>query len=358
MAASTGGVKVVKTADMARPGDRKKWSVAVAGAGAIGRMHIAAWKSLGATVAALSSRRAEQAREVGQAEGCDFTTDAEALVRRPGVDIVSITSSSGSHARLALAAIGAGKHVVVEKPMAMNTADANRMIAAASARGVVLAVISQRRFETVNRATHRAVSSGALGRLLLIEVSCPYYRSQEYYGSADWRGTIADDGGALMNQSIHSVDLMLWMGGPARDVFGRIATQTHRMEAEDLALAQVSFASGAFGTVMASTSIRPGFPPAMNIYGELGAIKLEGAEVVHWSVPGVERPSSAGAASAGVQTPQLASHEHHQAQLADMLDALENRRRPAVTGEDGRLAVALVEGVYQSAAAQRPVPLS
>jgi UDP-N-acetyl-2-amino-2-deoxyglucuronate dehydrogenase len=320
-------------------------------------MHIAAWKDLGARVVAVSSRRPEQARAVAEAEGCQHTADAEALVRRPDVDIVAITSSSGSHARLALAAIAAGKHVVVEKPMAMSAADAGRMIAAAAGRGVTLAVISQRRFEPVNQAAHRAVTGGALGRLLLVEVSCPYYRTQEYYDSADWRGTVADDGGALMNQSIHSVDLMLWMAGPARDVFGRMATQTHRMEAEDLALASVSFASGAFGTIMASTSIRPGFLPGLALYGELGTIKLEGSEVVHWTVPGVERPRAAGAASAGVQSPQLASHEHHRAQLGDLLDAIEGGRPPAVSGEDGRRAVALVEGVYRSAGAQRPVAL-
>jgi predicted dehydrogenase len=201
------------------------------------------------------------------------------------------------------------------------------------------------------------VTSGALGRLLLLEARCPYYRSQEYYDSADWRGTIAEDGGALMNQSIHSVDLLLWLGGPAREVVGRIATQTHRMEAEDLALAIVTFASGALGTITASTSIRPGFLPALDLFGEQGSIRLEGAAVTHWSVPGVEMPVSNGAASAGVANPQLASHEHHRTQLADVLAALEEGRAPAVTGEDGLRAVELVDGVYQSAKLNRAVSL-
>ena len=192
---------------------------------------------------------------------------------------------------------------------------------------------------------------------MLLEARCPYYRSQEYYDSADWRGTVAEDGGALMNQSIHSVDLLLWFGGPAREVFGRTATQTHRMEAEDLALALVSFASGAFGSITASTSIRPGFLPMLDLYGEHGAIKLEGAAVTHWTVPGVEPPAAAGPASAGVQSPQLASHEHHRTQLSDVLAAIEEHRAPAVTGEDGLRAVELVDGVYQSARTGRPVPL-
>jgi UDP-N-acetyl-2-amino-2-deoxyglucuronate dehydrogenase len=342
---------------MAAVSPERKWAVAVAGCGSIGRMHVRAFKELGATVVAVSSRRADQARAVADAEGCAHTTDAEALVRRPDVDLVAITTSSGSHARLALAAIAAGKHVVVEKPMAMSPSDAGQMIAAAAARGVMLSVISQRRFEPVHQAVKRAVDSGALGRLLLCEVSCPYLRTQEYYASADWRGTVADDGGALMNQSIHSVDLMLWLAGPAREVFGRTATQSHRMEAEDLALAIVHFASGAFGTVMASTSIRPGFLPAIGLYGETGTIKLEGAEVAHWTVPGLAAPPSGGPASAGVQGPQLPGHEFHRAQLADVLSALASGRAPAVTGEDGRRAVELVDGVYRSAAAGRPVAL-
>jgi UDP-N-acetyl-2-amino-2-deoxyglucuronate dehydrogenase len=320
-------------------------------------MHIRAFKDLGARVVALSSRRAEQAALVAGEEGCAFTTDPEELVRRPDVEIVTITTSSGSHARLALAAIAAGKHVVIEKPMAMNAAEARRIIDAAKAKGVLLSVISQRRFEPVHRTVKAAVSSGALGRLLLVEARCPYYRTQEYYDSADWRGTIAEDGGALMNQSIHSVDLMLWLGGPAREVVGRIATQTHRMEAEDLALAIVSFASGAMGTVSASTSIRPGFLPTLDLFGEKGSIRLEGANVTHWSVPGVEMPATSGPTSAGVANPQLASHEHHRTQLADVLAALEEGRAPAVTGEDGLRAVELVDGVYQSARTGKPVPL-
>jgi predicted dehydrogenase len=332
-------------------------NVGVIGAGSIGRMHIRAFRDLGARVVAVSSRRAEQADLVAREEGCAATTDAEELASRPDIDLVSITTSSGSHARLALAAIAAGKHVVIEKPMAMNAADARRIIDAANARGVLLSVISQRRFEPVHQIVKATIDRGELGRLLLVEARCPYYRSQEYYDSADWRGTIAEDGGALMNQSIHSVDLMLWLAGPAREVVGRTATQTHRMEAEDLALAIVRFASGALGTITASTSIRPGFLPALDLFGEKGSIRLEGASVTHWSVPDVEMPAGGGAASAGVANPQLASHEHHRTQLADVLAALEAGRAPAVTGEDGLRAVELVDGVYQSARTNRPVVL-
>src|SRR5205814_2834846 len=134
------------------------------------------------------------------------------------------------HTGPALRAIRAGKHRVIEKPMATHSAAARQSIDAAGAKGVLLSVISQRRFEPIHQLVKGTVAAGGLGRLLLLEARCPYYRSQEYYDSADWRGTIAEDGGALMNQAIHSVDLLLWLGGPACEVVGRIATQTHRID--------------------------------------------------------------------------------------------------------------------------------
>jgi UDP-N-acetyl-2-amino-2-deoxyglucuronate dehydrogenase len=218
-------------------------------------------------------------------------------------------------------------------------------------------VVSQRRFEAQHVAVKKALEGGALGKLLLVEVSCPYYRTQAYYESADWRGKIATDGGALMNQSIHSVDLLLWFGGPVHSLSAKTATQTHRMEAEDLALAMVTFKSGAFGTIMASTSIQPGFPPCLNLYGEKGTIKLEGSSIAHWTVPDVAKPEAAAQASAGIATPKLANHEQHKAQILDVLGAIAEKRPPAVTGDDGRRAVAFVEAVYKSSATGQAVPL-
>lgn len=333
--------------------------MAVAGCGSIGQMHIRALEELGRTrLVAVSSRGEARAREIAEENGCAFTTDPVVLARRPDVEVVIVATSSGSHAPLALEALAAGKHVIVEKPMAMTSGEARRMIEAAASRRLMLAVISQRRFEETHQTIKRLVDGGALGKLLLLEASCPYFRTQEYYDSSDWRGTIAQDGGALMNQAIHSVDLLLWFGGPARAVYGRTATQTHRMEAEDLATAVVTFASGAIGTIMASTSIRPGFQPALNLYGEKGTIKLEGASVVHWTVPGFAQPEAAAETSAGVTSPQLASHRYHQAQLADILDALDGERRPAVMAADGFCAVELVNGVYESSRTGAPITLA
>ena len=335
----------------------KRLAIAVIGSGTIADQHLGAIRGIDrARLVGVTSRTEEKARKVGEREGCRWTTDYRDLLRDPDVELVNIATSSGSHATIAREALEAGKHVLVEKPLAMNSVDADRLIALARARGLTLGVVSQRRFEEQHEIVKKVVSTGGIGRLLLAEVSCPWYRTQAYYDSADWRGKIATDGGALMNQGIHSVDLLLWFAGPARTVQGKAVTQTHRMEAEDLALAIVTFESGAFGTIMASTSIQPGFQPSLNLYGEKGSIKLEGTSIVHWTVPDLPKPEMGEIqVVAAVNDPRLGSSRNHQRQILDLVAAIEEGRSPAVTGEDGRRAVRLIEALYASSASGLPV---
>jgi len=337
----------------------KTRSIAVVGSGSIADQHLGALKEIGpARLAGVYSRGADKARKIGEREKCRWTSDYRELLRDPEVDVVDIVTSSGSHFSIALEALEAGKHVLVEKPMAMTSGEADKLLALARSKGLTLGVVSQRRFEDQHQAVKKALDAGAIGKLLLAEVSCPYFRDQAYYDSADWRGKIATDGGAIMNQGIHSVDLLLWFAGPPKTVQGKIATQAHRMEAEDLALAIVTFENGAFGTIMASTSIQPGFTPALNLYGEKGTIKLEGSSVVHWTVPGVPKPEAAAApASAAVRGHLLSSHAMHQRQILDVLAAIEEKRPPRVSGEDGRRAVNLIEGLYTASKSGGPVHL-
>ncbi|WJH37378.1 Gfo/Idh/MocA family oxidoreductase [Paenibacillus sp. CC-CFT747] len=188
-------------------------------------------------------------------------------------------------------------------------------------------------------------------------MSRPYYRDQSYYDSADWRGTLAEDGGALMNQGIHSIDLLLWMAGKVSSVIGRVATQTHRMEAEDIGLALLTFQNGAFASVMCSTSMVPGYDPTFHLYGEKGSIKIEGTRIVHWSVPGVPLPDLDDLSEAGssASNPRNVSHTYHKQQIMDVIGAIREGRSPAVTGEDGRDAVRLIELIYASSASDGKV---
>lgn len=332
--------------------------IAVIGCGTIGEFHLRAIREIpGARLAGISDRPEERVREIAAREGCPGASDYRELLDRADVDLVTIATPSGSHARIAGEALEAGKHVLVEKPMAMTAAEASDVIRRAAEKRLVLSVFSQRRFEEQHRAIRRALDSGALGRLLALEVSCPFYRAPEYYAQASWRGTKGQDGGALMNQGIHSIDLMLWFAGRARKVYGRTATRTHRIEAEDLGLALVSFESGAFGTILASTCIQPGFPAALNLYGEKGSVKCEGAEVAHWSVPGVLKPGSGGSGGGGVRDPRSISHAGHRMQIEDVIRSIRAGSPPAVTGEDGRRAVELVESIYRSSETGLPVEL-
>lgn len=337
----------------------KTRGIAVIGGGAIADQHLGALRGIPhAKLIGVFSRGADKARAMAEREKCRWTTDYRELLNDPAVEIADIVTSSGTHAAITREALNAGKHVLVEKPMAMRSPEAAELITLAKSKGLTLGVVSQRRFEDQHVAVKKVLDSGVLGKLLLAEVSCPYYRDQAYYDSADWRGKIATDGGAIMNQGIHSVDLLLWFAGPAKTVSGKIATQTHRIEAEDLALAIVAFESGAFGTIMASTSIQPGFSPCLNLYGEKGTIKLEGATISHWSVPGIPKPEFAvPLASAAVRGPLLASHQMHQRQILDVLTAIDEGRPPQVGGEDGRRAVRLIEGLYAASQSGAPVTL-
>ncbi|HZG78089.1 MAG TPA: Gfo/Idh/MocA family oxidoreductase [Paenibacillus sp.] len=337
------------------------WRFGLIGCGSVADFHTEAIRHIeDASLVAVSSRNESRAREVAAREGCDWTTDYKELLKRPDVDIVCVTTSSGSHAAIGLDVLNAGKHLVVEKPIAMTAADAQALVDAAERRGLTLSVISQRRFEANNQAIKRVLDAGGLGRLLLAEMTLPYYRSQAYYDSADWRGTVLEDGGVLMNQGIHGLDLLLWFAGDVRAVFGKTATQTHRMEAEDLGLAIVTFDNGAFGTIMASTSIQPGFAATIALYGEKGTIKLEGSSIVRWHVPGWDEPNwtTPEVRNGGVSDPRSIVSDFHQSQLIDVMTAIETGAAPLIAGQDGFKAVQLVELIYASAAAGTEIKLS
>ncbi|MFC3802926.1 Gfo/Idh/MocA family protein [Cohnella sp. GCM10012308] len=336
-----------------------QWGFGIIGCGDVAERHAEAIGQIeDARLVAVSSRTESRARTFAEREGCDWVTDYRDLLRREDIDIVCVTTSSGSHASVGLDVLNAGKHLIVEKPMAMNARDARRMADTASARGLILSSIAQRRFEANNQLIKRMLDEGALGRLLLAEMALPFYRSQAYYDSAEWRGTIAEDGGALMNQGIHGLDLLLWFAGDARTVFGKTATLKHRMEAEDLGLAILQFENGAYGTVMASTSVQPGYPATITLYGERGTIKLEGSSIVRWSVPGWEQPNWAqDQAYGGVTDPKSIVAEFHQSQFLDVIAAIETGIEPLSSGEDGWRAVRLVEAIYESASRRTEIAI-
>ena len=357
---------------MSHPADRPAPSVVrfgLVGCGAISTQHVEAIEAVdGAKLVAVSDRASpERAREAGKRWGVPWTTDLDELFRRDDVDAVAICTPSGSHAEIALAALRQGKHVVVEKPLALSVADADALIAAGRRADRLVATISQRRFEPVMQALRAAAAAGGFGRIALVIGEGLYHRPQSYYDSAAWRGTRAMDGGVLMNQAIHMVDLVRWIGGPVVSVAGQIATIGHEMEAEDTATVSLRFADGALGSIIATTCSAPEFPQELRIYGDHGHVRIVGDQAVEWSLmPGtdVARPELAATAdAAGAPGGPLApatwgtDASGHIRQYIDIVAAIQAGRAPAVTGEDGRNAVEIVTAAYEASQTGRAIVL-
>lgn len=324
------------------------------GCGGISTQHIEAMHAVdGARLVAVASASSERARTAGERWGVPWTADLDELLARDDIDAVTVTTPSGFHAEIALAALRRGKHVIVEKPLALNVADADSLIAEGRQQGRLVAAVSQRRFEPVIRALHRAVTAGGLGRVALIVAESLNYRPQSYYDSAAWRGTRALDGGVLMNQSIHEVDLVCWLGGPVRSVAAHIATLGHRMESEDTATVSLRFASGTLGEIVATTCATPGFDQELRIYGDAGHVRIVGEQPVEWVVPGFPAPT-ADMLDPGIDPSTLAAPTWgtdsigHTRQYADFVAAIQSGRQPAIAGEDARRAVEVVTAAYES----------
>ena len=299
---------------------------AVAGCGVISRFHLDAIRSIeDAALCGVYDPVEASARAAAQAYGTRAYPDYDALLADPQVDAVCICTPSHLHAPLALQAVAAGKHVLIEKPVALTLEDCDAVAAAARAAGVQVGVVSQLRYGPAVARVKRALESGALGRITRCDLYMKYFRPQSYYDSGTWRGTQAmDGGGALMNQGIHGVDLLLYLAGPVKRVYARAKTLARKIEVEDTLSAVVDFASGAIGVIQATTSVYPGYPRRLEINGERGSIALEENSIAKWDIYSgshediVVQPAAFSSAS----TPTAISLDGHTRQLADMIRAV------------------------------------
>lgn len=335
--------------------------IGLVGAGAISTQHLEAISALdGLELAGVVSGSTDRARAVGEAHGVPWSTRLEDLLERADVDAVTIATPSGLHPSQALAALRSGKHVLVEKPIALTVADAQAVVTTGRKRGLVVATVSQRRFEPAVRALKAAVEGEALGRRSLIIAEGLYHRPQTYYDSAPWRGTRELDGGVLMNQAIHMVDLVRWIGGPVRSVAAHVATLGHAMEAEDTAAVSLRFEDGTLGTIVATTCAAPEFPVELRVYGERGHVRLVGEEPVEWDVPGVSPPTADATPDEGGSSATQTWGTNAQGylrQYRDFADAVRTGRPPLVTGDDGRAAVEIITAAYAADRTGRAVEL-
>ncbi len=342
----------------------KPLNIAIIGAGNIGRIHAEAIAHIPeARVTVVCNRNAAAGRRLAQTHGAAWTPRYEEAVVRPDVDIVSVCTPSGTHAEIAVAAAAAGKHLLVEKPLDITLPRVDHIISAASQAGVMLASIFPLRFMAGVRKAKAALEAGRLGRLTMADAYVKWYRPQEYYG-VSWRGTWAlDGGGALMNQSIHTIDLLQWLAGPVESVFARTTTLSHEMETEDTASAVLVFATGALGVIQGATSCWPGDPARLELHGDGGTIALEEGRIVTWQLADAAPDEAAKMLSletrrgSGAQDPAAIGYENHRCQIVDLIEALRADRPPAVAGAEGRKAVEIVRAVYRSAASAQAIQL-
>ena len=351
----------------------------IVGAGSIATTHARAIGQVpGARLAAVTDTSPPAAQALATAHGCAAEAHLDALLARDDVNVVTVCVPSGLHAEVGVRAANAGKHVIVEKPIDVTLAAADRLIEAVRAAGVKLTVISQHRFDPGVVELLRLIEVGALGSLLLGEASTKWYRSQAYYDSGAWRGTWSLDGGSLLNQGVHYADLLLACMGPVAEVTAISATQTHQIEVEDTALALLRFRSGAVGTIVTSTSVFPGFPQRLEVSGTGGTVVVEDGAIISRGLatepppaaeppppateppPAAEPPPPADGPPlihpAGTSTPAIGIASHV-AQIADFAEAIEQDREPTATAEHGRAVLEVVLAVYESARERRTVRL-
>jgi len=303
----------------------------------------------------------EKALALAKAYPSEMYTDAAEMLRSTDIDVVLVLTPSGLHAEIGIEAARVGKHVLVEKPMDISLANADALLEAGKAAGVKLGVISQHRFDPAVAALKNAADAGRLGQLNFGAAHTKWYRSQEYYDSGDWRGTWAmDGGGALMNQSIHYVDLLQYIVGPVEEISAYTATRAHaRIEVEDLAVAAVKFRSGALGLLEGSTSAYPGYCARLDVYGSEGSVIIENEQIIAWNFRSGETCPVAPHATGfiGGTSSKDIWHHAHRAQTADFIAAVREDRTPMVDGAEGRKALEIVLGVYESARTRKPVCL-
>ena len=333
--------------------------VGLIGAGSISETHARAAQAIdGVEIVAVHGGNQERAARLAATYGAVACHDLESFFLQP-MDFVIIGSPSGLHAQQGIEAAGHGLHVLVEKPIDTTTARADALVAACREAGVKLGVLFQDRGQPSFVRLRTALTEGRLGRPLLASGRVKWFRAPEYYRESKWRGTWAlDGGGALMNQGIHTVDLLLWLLGPVRCVSAKTATGRHDIEVEDTAVAWLEFRNGALATLEATTAAYPGYRRRVELSTEEGTIVLERDRVVAGDTrEPYDDPSvyGEGDVNASASSPIVSDGRSHQRLIEDFIDAIRQDRDPCCSGTEGRRSVVVAEAMYESSRTGRIV---
>lgn len=346
----------------------KTYGFGIIGCGMISDFHATAISELEhGQLVGVSSRNADNAKRLTDKYNVDGYSDYNEMLKRSDLDIVCICTPSGAHLEPAIATAEAGKHVVVEKPLEITLQRCDEIIQACDESSVQLCAIFNSRFTEGAELVKSTIESGRFGKLTLGDAYIKWFRSQEYYDSGGWRGTWnLDGGGALMNQSIHAIDLLQYFMGPVKSVQAFTDTLAHeRIEVEDVAVAALRFQNGALGVIEGTTAAYPGMFKKTEICGTQGTAILEEEDIVKWEFhPELpedneirEKFAQQTDTGGGASDPRAINHANHRRQLENLINGLENDASILVDGREGRKAVEIILAIYQSSREGRIVEL-
>lgn len=326
--------------------------VGIVGTGAISHKHVAAYRNIGYRVTVCTDINPANGRSFADRYGATFVPTYEEVCRHPDVDYVDLCTFPDFRLQPLRICAESGKHIQVQKPIATNLATAREMVEIARAAGIVLGVVSQHRFDDSTMFLKRAIEAGRLGRLIQCDAYVKWFRSAEYYSRPIKGSWAVEGGGALINQAIHQIDVLRWLAGPVDSLHAMWQLGAlHKIESEDVVNALLRYSNGATGIIQASTAMWPGYSERVEIHGTKGSAIMTGDKLTAWDVldgdEGDPAPLAKDVAS-GASDPMAISLEPFERQFLDFGDAIRNKRKPLVAGEEGCDALEIVERIYDA----------
>lgn len=341
---------------------KKSYNFAIIGAGVIGKSHAKMLRQVEqGTLVAICDIIPEKAKALAEQYECNWYNSIEEMLENETIDIVTICTPSGMHADHTIQAVRAGKHVISEKPMDVTLEKARMMIEECRKANRKLAVISQHRFDAATIEVKKDIDDGKFGKVIVGNGAINWYRSQSYYDSGDWRGTWElDGGGALMNQGIHTIDVLQYLAGDIESVYAHCETMGHeRIEVEDAAVATLRYKNGAIGTLVGTTCAFPGLSTRIEVFGKDGSAVIENDLLVHkvfrddigevGNYGGVSQLETKEEVNeTGASEPAAISQNSHILQFKDFIEAIEENREPKVNGLEAIKPLKVILAIYQS----------
>jgi UDP-N-acetyl-2-amino-2-deoxyglucuronate dehydrogenase len=325
--------------------------VGLIGTGAISHKHAQVYRNIGFEITVCTDVSAEYGKKFAAQYGCEFVSSYEELCRHPKVDFVDVCTFPDFRLQPLQICAESGKHIQVQKPISVNLATAREMIRVAREGNILLSVVSQHRFDDSSLFLSKAIAGGRLGKLLQIDCYVKWFRSADYYSRPIKGSWAVEGGGALINQAVHQIDILRWLAGPVKHVTGEWRLGAlHKIESEDVVNALLRFESGVTGVVQASTAFWPGYSERVEIHGTKGTAVVTGDKLTTWDVQddhGEAAPIATEVAS-GASDPMAISLTPFERQFLDFADAIRNKRKPRVSGEEGLAALEIVDAIYQS----------